>query len=302
VAENASIQGWTLLRMIQWSSDYLATRGFENSRLLSERLLAHVLELRRVDLYLQFDRPLTPAELAHYKQLFLRLVAHEPLQYLLGETEFMSLPFAVGPGVLIPRPETELLVEKALERARAVAAREGMVRIIDLGTGTGCIAVSLAKNVPEASLVAVDLSAAALEWAERNSAAHGVSSRVELVEHDFRNSPLSAWRWGFDLAVSNPPYIRSGDWAGLAAEIRDHEPREALLGGEDGLDAYRNLAQILPMLLKTGGEALIEFGDGMSAAVVEIFKQAGFAGAEVFRDLAGKERLVHLFSPGGDHE
>lgn len=288
--------------MIQWSSDYLATRGFENSRLLSERLLAHVLELRRVDLYLQFDRPLTPAELAHYKQLFLRLVAHEPLQYLLGETEFMSLPFAVGPGVLIPRPETELLVEKALERARAVAAREGMVRIIDLGTGTGCIAVSLAKNVPEASLVAVDLSAAALEWAERNSAAHGVSSRVELVEHDFRNSPLSAWRWGFDLAVSNPPYIRSGDWAGLAAEIRDHEPREALLGGEDGLDAYRNLAQILPMLLKTGGEALIEFGDGMSAAVVEIFKQAGFAGAEVFRDLAGKERLVHLFSPGGDHE
>ncbi|HPM58034.1 MAG TPA: peptide chain release factor N(5)-glutamine methyltransferase [bacterium] len=302
MAENASIQGWTLLRMIQWSSDYLATRGFENSRLLSERLLAHVLELRRVDLYLQFDRPLTPAELAHYKQLFLRLVAHEPLQYLLGETEFMSLPFAVGPGVLIPRPETELLVEKALERARAVAAREGMVRIIDLGTGTGCIAVSLAKNVPEASLVAVDLSAAALEWAERNSAAHGVSSRVELVEHDFRNSPLSAWRGGFDLAVSNPPYIRSGDWAGLAAEIRDHEPREALLGGEDGLDAYRNLAQILPMLLKTGGEALIEFGDGMSAAVVAIFKQAGFAGAEFFRDLAGRERLVHLFSPGGDHE
>lgn len=302
MAESASTQGWTLLRMIQWSTDYLSTRGFDNSRLLSERLLAHVLGLRRVDLYLQFDRPLTPAELAHYKQLFLRLIAHEPLQFLLGETEFMSLSFAVGPGVLIPRPETELLVEKALERARAVADREGAVRIIDLGTGSGCIAISLAKHLPEASVVAVDLSSEALKWAERNSAAHGVGSRIELVEHDFRNSPLPSWRGGFDLAVSNPPYIRNGEWAGLAAEIRDHEPREALLGGEDGLDAYNSLAKMLPVVLKTGGEALIEFGDGMSAAVGAIFKQAGYTGVEVFFDLAGRERLVHLFSQGGDHE
>lgn len=302
MAESASTQTWTLLRMIQWSTDYLTSRGFENGRLLSERLLAHVLDLRRVDLYLQFDRPLTPEELARYKRLFLRLVAHEPLQYLLGETEFMSLLFAVGPGVLIPRPETELLVEKALARAQVIAAREGAVHIIDLGTGSGCIAVSLAQAVAEASLVAVDLSAEALRWAEQNSTTHNVSDRVELVQHDFRNPPLPAWRGKFDLAVSNPPYIRNGDWQELAEEIRDHEPREALLGGEDGLDAYRSLAQVLPGLLKPDGEALIEFGDGMAAAVVALFKQAGFAGSELYSDLAGRERLVHLFSPGGDHE
>nr|HQI50404.1 peptide chain release factor N(5)-glutamine methyltransferase [bacterium] len=296
-----SARVWTVLQLIQWSSEYLTGKGFTNGRLLSERLLAHLLQLRRVDLYVQFDRPLEAGELARYKALFLRLVAHEPLQYLLGETEFMSLRFLVGPGALIPRPETELLVEKALARARVMLQEQDALRIIDLGTGTGCIAIALAEALPQAAVTALDSSTAALKWARKNCELHGLAGRVTLLQQDLKAPLPPEWRGSFDLAVANPPYIRSADWQGLDPEIRDHEPHEALFGGEDGLDAYRSLAQQLPPLLRNGGEAFVEIGDGMAAVVGELFKP-GFQNVELFHDLAGKERLVHLFSPGGNHE
>ncbi|HNW58825.1 MAG TPA: peptide chain release factor N(5)-glutamine methyltransferase [bacterium] len=301
MAENAGTRVWSVLQLIQWSADYLSGKGFANGRLLAERLLAHVLQLRRVDLYLQFDRPLQAGELARYKSLFLRLAAHEPLQYLLGETEFMSLRIEVGPGVLIPRPETELLVEKALERARVMLTEQEGIRILDIGTGSGCIAIALASALPQAGLVAMDSSPAALDWARKNCAAHGLDGRMTLVEHDLAAPPLPEWPGSFDLVVANPPYIRRAEWAGLDPEIRDHEPRAALIGGDDGLEAYRSLAQGVPALLRRGGEAFVEIGDGMAEAVGGLF-MAGFAGVELFHDLAGKERLVHLFSPGGNHE
>jgi release factor glutamine methyltransferase len=288
--------------MIQWSTEYLGEKGFENGRLLAERLLACVLKLRRVELYLQFDRPLTNEELARYKGLFLRLVAHEPLQYLLGETEFMSLPFLIGPGALIPRPETELLVEKALAQAQEFLEKQEQIRIADIGTGSGCIAVSLAHELPGARVVAIDVSADALKWAAKNSELNGVNDRLTLVQHDLAGAPATEWRGAFDLVVSNPPYIRSADWKGLAPEIRDHEPREALIGGEDGLDAYRRLAEWLPYLLKSDGHAFLEIGDGMALSTENLFREAGFQGSVFFHDLAGKERLVQLFSLGGTHE
>jgi release factor glutamine methyltransferase len=298
----AGARSWTLLQMIQWSSDYLSEKGFENGRLLSERLLCHVLGLRRVDLYLQFDRPLTADELAQYKKLFVRLIAHEPLQYLLGESEFMSLSFRVGPGALIPRPETELLVEKALVRAKEILQQQAQIRIVDLGTGSGCIAITLAHEVPEARVTALDASPEALQWAALNCEEHGVNDRVTLVEHDFMQPLPNEWRGLYDLVVSNPPYIRSADWQVLAPEIRDHEPCEALIGGEDGLEAYRHLAEGLLFLLRRNGEAFVEIGHGMGESVGKIFAAVGLQGIELFDDLAGKERLVHLFSPGGTHE
>ncbi len=301
MAENAGARVWTVLQLIQWSSDYLGGKGFSNGRLLVERLLAHLLRLRRVDLYLQFDRPLEAGELAQYKALFLRLVAHEPLQYLLGETEFMSLRILVGPGALIPRPETELLVEKAIERGRVMLTKQESLRIIDLGTGTGCIAIALAEALPQATVTALDKSPAALEWAQKNRDLHGLGSRITLVQQDLTAPLRPEWPGAFDLAVTNPPYIREADWQELDPEIRDHEPREALLGGADGLAVYGRLARQLPLLLREGGEALIEIGDGMATAVGELFK-TGFENVELFHDLAGKERLVHLFSPGGNHE
>lgn len=302
MAERAAGKNWSLLEMIQWSSDYLAEKGFHNGRLLAERLLAHVLRLRRVDLYLQFDRPLAGAELAEYKALFLRLVAHEPLQYLLGETEFMSLPFRVGPGVLIPRPETELLVEKALARAEALLQQQEIVRIADLGTGSGCIAIALAHHLPAAQLLALDSSAAALKWAAENRELNGVTSRVRLKQHDLAQPPLPEWRALFDLVVANPPYVREAEWRELDPEVRDHEPKSALSGGADGLDVYRLLRQWVPFLLRESGEAFLEIGCGMGVEVIDLFTEAGFSGSALYEDLAGKERLVHLFSPGGIHE
>ena len=302
MAVSTQARNWTLLQMIQWSADYLTQKGFANGRLLAERLLAHLLGLRRVDLYLQFDRPLATEELADYKRLFLRLVAHEPLQYLLGEAEFMSLTFRVGPGVLIPRPETELLVEKTLEHAKAMPPEREEIRILDIGTGSGCIAIALAHALPRARVTALDISREALGWAAKNCEYHGVGSRVNLLEHDLSQPPLPEWIFYFDLAVANPPYVRQADWQTLDPEIRDHEPRQALVGGEDGLDVYRNLAQVLPGLLRRDGQAFLEIGDGMAAAVGEVFKKTSFERMDFFPDLAGKERLVHLYSSGGDHE
>ena len=273
---------WTVLRLLQWTEEFFGRKGLESARLDAQRLLAQVLELDRVGLYLQFDRLLSAEELAAYRRLVERRAAREPLQYILGRTEFWSLELEVNPAVLIPRTDTEVLVEEALARGN----KKG--RILDIGTGSGALAVALARELPESRIEALDISAAALEVAKANARRHGLDDRIELRQEDLHR--LSGGP--YDLMVANPPYIPAGDLAGLMPEVRDHEPRQALDGGADGLDAYRSLAGQAANLLASGGWLLVEVGIGQAEAVAELFAGAGLQEVYSRPDYAGIPRVV----------
>jgi len=293
---------WTVLSLLSWTAAHLQEKGFENSRLNAERLLSHVLALRRVDLYLQFDRPLQPEELSAFKALLKRRIAHEPLQYLLGETEFMSLPFKVEPGVLIPRPETEGLAEKAIEWCSSRFNGERPIRVLDIGTGSGNIAVALAKNVEGAEIIAVDFSPAALALAKENAERHGVLDCIRFELQDIRSASPAEWRQRFDLLVSNPPYIAQREWPALPLEVRDYEPALALQGGMDGFDFYRIFSRRLPDWLLPGGHMLLEIGDGMGDAVSALFPAPAFCDVTIHPDLAGKQRIISANLTGNAYE
>ncbi|GAB6083077.1 peptide chain release factor N(5)-glutamine methyltransferase [Desulfuromonas carbonis] len=279
-------ESWTVLKILKWTSGYLAERGIDNGRLDAELLLADLLQLDRVGLYLNFDRPLNAAELTDFRQRVGRRARREPLQYILGRAEFWSLPFRVGPAVLVPRPDTEVLVEEALARATPAA------RILDVGTGSGAIAVALAHELPAARVAAVDISKEALLLAAENARVNGVAERVTFTPGD-----LHALADGeFDLVVANPPYIAATDLAGLMPEVRDFEPQLALDGGSDGLDAYRALARQASKLLVPGGWLLVEVGAGQAPAVQELLAAAGLGELFCRADYAGIPRVV-----GGRH-
>jgi len=273
---------WTVLKVLQWTAGYLQQAGVENGRLDGELLLAAALGLDRVGLYLNHDRPMAPAELEGFREFVKRRARREPLQYILGRTEFWSLPFKVTPAVLIPRADTEILVEEALEKAGGASA------ILDVGTGSGAIAVALAHELPAAQVVAVDCSAEALAVARENAVMNGVDGRIS-----FREGDLFALETGeYDLILSNPPYIPAADIPALMPEVRDHEPRGALVGGEDGLEAYRALARQAPTLLKDKGWLLVEVGIGQAEAVAALLETAGFMHISVRSDYAGISRVV----------
>ena len=273
---------WTVLKVLKWTSGYLAERGIGNGRLDAELLLADLLQLDRVGLYLNFDRPLTAAELADFRERVGRRARREPLQYILGRSEFWSLPFRVGPAVLVPRPDTEVLVEEALARAVPAAC------ILDVGTGSGAIAVALAHELPAARLTAVDISSEALAIAAENARTNGVAERIDFATADLHVLPEGT----FDLVVANPPYIPAADLAELMPEVRDYEPQLALHGGADGLDAYRALARQASRLLVTGGWLLVEVGVGQAAAVQELLAAAGLGELFCRNDYAGIPRVV----------
>ena len=261
----------------------------ESARLDAELLTAHSLGLRRLDLYLQYDRPLDEEELAPIRELLRRRGGGEPVAHLVGEREFYGRPFRVTAAVLVPRPETELLVERVLAWARA---RPAPPRIVDVGTGSGCIAVTLACELPGAELVATDVSAAAVEVASANAARHGVAATVETVTGSWAQ-PLRGWA-GFDAVVSNPPYVTSGELAGLPRDVRDFEPALALDGGGDGLEAYRALvAEVVP-LVRPGGLVALEVDPRRAAAVAALLPGA----VGIHRDLAGRDRVVEAVLPG----
>jgi release factor glutamine methyltransferase len=272
---------WTIMKVLTWTKGYLAERGVENARLEAEWLLADALDLDRVGLYVNFDRPLADGELATIRAMVSRRARREPLQYILGTQEFMGLEFDVTPAVLIPRHDTEVIIEECLERA------SGARRILDIGVGSGCIAVALAKALPQAGVFGVETSPAALEVAERNIGKHGV--RVTLFEGSLLE-PFAGQR--FDLIVSNPPYIPTADLETLAPEVRDFEPRGALDGGADGLDCYRLLVPAAPRYLNGGGWLVVEVGIDQAGAVAEMFAAAGFADCFIAKDPGGIERVV----------
>jgi len=286
-------QQWTVLSLLEWGSSYLSGKGFDEARLTVDLLLAHVLHVKRLDLYLQFDRPLTADELAGFKQLFRRRLGHEPLQYILGETEFMGLAITVNSSVLIPRPETELLAERALEACAAMTVPS--LRILDVGTGSGNIAVVLGSRLPQAQIVAIDTSALALETARENIARHGLRN-VEIDQVDIFGEGLGNRR--FHLIVSNPPYVSRSEFEALQPEIRDFEPRIATTDDGDGLSFYRRIVGLSDSLLFPGGALMFEVGHGQSEAVSGLMRAAGLSRREWFQDDAGILRVVRGWMGG----
>lgn len=273
---------WTVLKVLRWTAGYLQEKGVDGARLDAELLLAEVLQLDRVGLYLNYDRPLEAGELAAYRQLVGRRARREPVAYILERSEFWSLPFEVCPGVLIPRPDTEVLVEEALARAA------GDSRILDVGTGSGAIAVALAHELSDARLLAIDLSEAALAVAQKNARSNGVGERIVFQPADLHQLPVGP----FELIVANPPYIPQPEMAALQPEVRDYEPQLALAGGDDGLDCYRALAAQASGCLSHGGWLLLEVGIGQAEAVQQLLSQAGLEEIFCRNDYAGVSRVV----------
>lgn len=297
---------WTPLKLIQWTAEFFEKKGIPNPRLDAELLLARVLGCKRIDLYTGHEKKIAERDLAKYKDLIRRRSAREPLQYIIGETEFWGLKIKVTPDVLIPRPETELLVEEAIKAVTSVECpvsrkeNSSSTRhqtpdtkhcILDIGTGSGCIAIALAKNLPGAKIVATDISKEALSLARENAELNGVVDRIEFVLAD-----IAPWRVfeaeerRFDLVVSNPPYIPTGDFPNLQPEVRDFEPRKALDGGLDGLTVIRKILEEAPPRISPEGFLILEAGEGQAALLRE--KSQSLRLLSVKKDYGGTERIL----------
>jgi release factor glutamine methyltransferase len=284
------------MEVVRLSAGYLETHGSASPRLDAELLAAMALHIRRLDLYLQFDRPLEEAQLGAIRELVRRRGDGEPVAHITGEREFYARAFSVTPDVLIPRPETETLVGLAVRRARAIAAGAEL-RIADIGTGSGCIAVTLAVELPAARVAATDVSEPALAVAAANARRHDVAERVEL-HHGSWCAPLAGR--SFDIVVANPPYIPTAELAALARDVREHEPVAALDGGADGLDAYRALLPCVAAVLAPGGWAAVEIDIRAAEAVESLGREAlGVGVAAVHEDLSGRPRVVSFEPPTG---
>jgi release factor glutamine methyltransferase len=278
---------WTTLKVLDWTKEFLVSRGVENARLEAEWLLCAVTGLDRVGLYLNFEKPLNDEELAAYRVMVARRGRREPLQHILGTQEFCGLEFEVTPDVLIPRHDTETLVNEALART------PGALSVLDIGAGSGCIAVALACRLPGALVTAVDISAAALVVARRNAERNGVA--IEFLQGSLLE-PVAGRH--FDLIISNPPYIPSRDIETLQPEVRDFDPREALDGGLDGLGIYRRLIPEAAAFLAFGGWLLVEVGAGQADDVSRLFSSAAGYGQSITAcDPSGIARVV-----GGQRE
>lgn len=281
---------WTIRRMVAWMTDDFRERGIETARLDAELLVAHALGLSRVGLYMDLDRPLSEPERAAIRSLVQRRRLREPVAYLIGKREFYGLEFEVTQDTLVPRPDTETLVERAL----ALLPKDLGARALDLGTGTGAIAVALAKERPLLSVVATDLSEGALAVARRNAERHGVADRVAFRHGDLFGALATEDAQPFDLLVSNPPYIPDGERDALQPDVL-HEPRTALFSGADGLDCVRALLRDASRWMKEGGRGLVEIGAGQSDLVREVVSRAPALHWEAtHKDLGGIERVVEF--------
>jgi release factor glutamine methyltransferase len=277
---------WTIRSMLTWLSQDLSAQGVDTPRLDAELLIAHVLRSERVKLYMDFDRPLMAAELAELRALTVRRRKREPVAYLIGRREFYKRAFEVSNAVLIPRPDTETLVERALE----LLAPDAAARALDLCTGSGAIAISLAAERPQLHVTATDLSAAALEVASRNAVRHGVADRIELREGDLFAALPSGTR--YDLIVANPPYVSDSEMPALAPELH-HEPALALRAGDTGLDVLRRLCEQSADWLAPDASLLFEVGAGQASEISELLRNdSRLRAIRTYKDLGGVERVV----------
>lgn len=275
---------WTILKMIEWLTGYLKDKAVQSPRLDAEHLMAHALRLSRMDLYLQFERVLTKDELSKLKPLIERRAKREPLQYIIRNQPFRHVDLEVDRNVLIPRPETEIVVDEVLKLISA----DSDMKVLEIGVGSGAICASLAHERKNISITGIEISAGAIAVARKNVGAF--SDRVELLQGNLFE-PVMGRR--FDLIVSNPPYCASADWLTLESEVKDYEPKEALLAGEDGLDFYRRILNDAPNHLTNGGWIILEIGDGQKNAIIAILeKTGGYADVKVAKDLNNKDRVL----------
>jgi release factor glutamine methyltransferase len=303
----------TVLEAIKRSAGFLEKKGVDSPRLQVELLLGHLLKVPRMNLYLNFERALTPAELDALRELVRRRGLREPLQHITGSTSFCGLELIVNGSVLVPRPETEQLAELGWEFLKAGASESAKISVasdaavmalneaspewprrirtaLDFGTGSGCLAIALAVKVPGAQVVAVDVSEDALKIARENAARHHVEMRIQFLAGDGFAAVPSGVR--FDVIVANPPYIPTGEIATLEPEVRDHDPKLALNGGADGLRYYERLAREAGPFLQSGGRIMVEFGDGQAAEIRKMFEQQKWIVEQVKPDYSGRLRFL----------
>lgn len=297
----------TVLESLQLSTDFLGKKGIESPRLNAELLLSEILKCKRLDLYLKFDQPLKENEVNIYREWIARRGKFEPLQYIIGNVEFYGLPFKVTPDVLIPRPETEILVETVLNKLKnntsvisnkeknlrdfspALPDQNDKIKILDIGTGSGNIPIALAKNLNDAELTAIDISEKALSIAKENASANGVEEKIQFISADVKKY-MSNYK--FDIIVSNPPYISSEEYPVLQKEILNFEPMVAVTDSNDGLDFYRTIAERAKILLKKNGEIFLEVGKDQSKHVADILEKNDFINIYFVKDYQQIDRVV----------
>jgi release factor glutamine methyltransferase len=279
-------RSWTILELLQWTTEHLEKQGIDTPRLDAEILLAHALESNRLDLYINYEKPVVPAERAIFRELVSKRSQQRiPVSQLLGEREFWSLRFSVNSDVLTPRPETEVLVSAALD---AMSDPDRPYKVLDLGTGSGAIALSIASECPNSKVTATDVSILALKVARANADQLQLKDRVRFVEGNlFEAVPGET----FDLVIANPPYIARSEQAGLPPELA-HEPEVALFGGEDGYAVLRPLVTLVRTALIEGGLFLVELDPRQADTVMDWCREAGLASVSVLHDLAGHARAV----------
>lgn len=278
---------WTIASILTWTKQYFSEKGIDNPRLDAEVLLSHVLGKDRLYLYVNFDQPLSPTELDTFRAAVKQRAMRTPVAYIIGSKEFMGLDFAVSPAVLIPRPDTEILVEAAIGRLAQIESPQ----VLDIGTGSGAIIISVLTSLPAAQGTAIDISKEALAVACENAKTNNVISRLSLQQGDLF-SPVLVKK--FDAVLSNPPYIPAEDIAGLEPEVR-REPNLALDGGKDGLDYYRRIIKEGPAYLNKGGFIALEVGEGQADAVARIADEHHILKAvEIIKDYSGIDRVVVL--------
>lgn len=283
----SSPEVWTVRRILEWTTAHLSKHGSESPRLDAEILLAHSRKCKRIELYTRFEDVLTEEQRGTMRELVQRRAKAEPVAYLVGKREFYGLPFRVTADVLIPRPDTETLVMELLTLAKGMESP----RILDVGTGSGCIAVAIAANMKSACLTAIEISAAALQVAQDNAEANKVADQITFLAGD-GFSPLNA-EATFDFIISNPPYVAEGEFDQLQADVRLHEPKLALVSGEDGLNMVRVLVQAAPPHLVKGGSLLMEISPEQAQTVQALLEaDARYENVRMLKDLSNNPRVV----------
>ncbi|MBA4407682.1 peptide chain release factor N(5)-glutamine methyltransferase [bacterium] len=276
----------TVLESLKLSTDFLEKKGIESARLNAELLLTEILGCKRLDLYLKFDQPLKDGEIDQYREWISRRGKFEPLQYIIGKVEFYGLPFKVTRDVLIPRPETEILVEEVINYCKG---KIGM-KILDIGTGSGNMPIALAKHLTNAEIVTVDISLNAIEVAKENAQLNGVESKLAFIHSDVTLLEMEPEQ--YDIIISNPPYVSSEEYPTLQKEIADYEPSIALTDEKDGLDYYRVISKKSKSFLKRGGAIFLEIGKGQKKDVENILSSQGFAKIKFIKDYQQIDRVA----------
>ncbi|MGA2070757.1 MAG: peptide chain release factor N(5)-glutamine methyltransferase [Sedimentisphaerales bacterium] len=285
------MESWTIQKLLSWVTEYFTGKGVESPRLSAEWLLSYALGLKRIELYTQFNKVVAQEQLSQLHELVKRAGAHEPIAYLTGNKEFYSLEFEITKDCLIPRPETELLVERAIEFLRT---RSGEQFICDLCTGCGCVAVAIARNFADCRIVATDISDAALAVAGKNVAKHGLMNRIKLLQGDLFEPVIAGLGPAkFDLIVCNPPYVSEPEYEKLAPNVKDFEPKSALAAGQDGLDIIKRIIAETSRHLKPTGTLMLEIGNEQGNAVHKLLETAGcFDTVKIEKDYSNLDRLA----------